>query len=123
LSDGYLFCIVEDMAKRDVLGGLELQVLLALIRLGDEAYGVPIAATLAQFTGREVAVGSIYLTLDRLARKGLISSRRGEPTAVRGGRAKTYFKITPLGIKQARQARATLVGLWQGLSELEGDLR
>ena len=109
------------MAKRDVLGGLELQVLLALIRLGDEAYGVPIAATLAQYAGREVSVGSIYLTLERLARKGLISSRRGEPTAVRGGRAKTYFRITPLGIGQTRQTRATLVGLWQGLSELEGE--
>ena len=109
------------MAKRDVLGGLELQVLLALIRLGDEAYGVPIAATLAQHTGREVSVGSIYLALERLTRKGLIGSRRGEPTAVRGGRAKTYFRITPLGMRQARQTRATLVGLWQGLSELEGE--
>lgn len=104
----------------DLLGGLELLVLLALIRLGDEAYGVPIAGAIAEHSGREVAIGSVYVALGRLARKGLVKARRGEPTAVRGGRAKTYFRVTARGLRQAQRARAALTGLWQGLPELEG---
>ena len=111
------------MANNDLLGGLELLVLLALIRLGDEAYGVPIAATITQRSGREVALGSVYVALDRLAHKGLVKARRGEPTAVRGGRAKTYFRVTARGLRQARRARATLTGLWDGLPQLEGTTR
>ena len=108
------------MANNDLLGGLELLVLLALIRLGDEAYGVPIATAITQRSGREVALGSVYVALDRLAHKGLVKARRGEPTAVRGGRAKTYFRVTARGLRQARRARATLTGLWDGLPQLEG---
>lgn len=111
------------MAKRDLLGGLELLILLALLRLGDDAYGVPIAAAIERHSGREVALASVYLTLERLARKRLVASRRGEPTAVRGGRAKTYFRITARGIRQVRQTRATLTGLWDGVPQLEGSTR
>jgi DNA-binding PadR family transcriptional regulator len=119
----YFFSIVEYMAKRDLLGGLELLVLLALLRLGDEAYGVPIAAAIEHHSGREVALASVYLTLERLAGKGLVAARRGEPTAVRGGRAKTYFRITAQGVRQVRHTRATLTGLWDGIPQLEGDAR
>jgi PadR family transcriptional regulator len=108
------------MAAREFLGGFELLVLLALIRLGDDAYGVPISDAIEASSGREVAIGSVYITLDRLEVKGLISSRLGEPTAERGGRAKTYFRITPSGLRQVRQARRTLIKLWDGVPQFEG---
>src|SRR4029079_1691330 len=108
------------MAKREFLGGFELLVLLALMRLGDDAYGVPISDTIEESSGREVAIGSVYITLDRLEQKGLVSSRLGEPTAERGGRAKTYFHITAKGLREVRQARRTLMNLWQGVPQLEG---
>ena len=108
------------MARREFLGGFELLVLLALIRLGDEAYGVPIAHAIEESSGREVVQGSVYITLDRLERKGLVTSRLGEPTAERGGRAKTYFRVTARGLRAARQAQRTLVSLWNGVPQLEG---
>lgn len=108
------------MARREFLGGFELLVLLALVRLGDEAYGVPIAEAIEASSGREVALGSVYLTLERLERKGLVRSRLGEPTPERGGRAKTYFRATAHGIREARRTRDTLIGLWAGVPRLEG---
>ena len=106
------------MAKREFLGGFELLVLLALIRLDDEAYGVPIAQAIEESSGRDVALGSVYITLERLERKALVSSRLGEPTAERGGRAKTYFRITAKGLREVRQARQTYINLWQGVPQL-----
>ena len=108
------------MAQQVVLGGVELLVLLALIRLSDEAYGVPISDEIEATLGRSVSVGSVYITLDRLERKGLVSSRLGEPTAERGGRAKTYFRPTAKGLREVRLARRTLMRLWQGLPQLAG---
>ena len=108
------------MPKNGVLGGLELLVLLALIRLGDDAYGVPISNEIEASSGRSVSVGSVYITLDRLERKGLVSSRLGESTAERGGRAKTYFRPTAKGLREVRLARRTLMRLWQGVPQLEG---
>lgn len=108
------------MPKREFLGGFELLVLLALIRLGDEAYGVPIADAIEASSGREVAIGSVYITLDRLEHKGLVTSRLGEPTAERGGRAKTYFKVTAKGLREVRQAQRTLTTLWKGVPQLHG---
>ena len=107
------------MAKRDV-GGFELQVLLAVMRLGDHAYGVPIADTIEAASGREVAAGAIYITLDRLESKGFVTSRLGESTPERGGRAKTYFQITAKGLREVRQARKTLMNLWHGVPQLQG---
>jgi PadR family transcriptional regulator, regulatory protein PadR len=109
------------MAK-DMLGGFELQVLLAVMRLGDEAYGVPIADTIEEASGREVAAGSIYITLDRLESKGLVTSRLGESTPERGGRAKTYFHVTGKGVQAVRAAQQTLVRLWSGVPQLKRDL-
>jgi DNA-binding PadR family transcriptional regulator len=108
------------MAKREFLGGFELLVLLALIRLADEAYGVPISEAIEGSSGKEVALGSVYVTLERLENKGLVSSRLGEPTAERGGRAKTYFKVTAKGLREVRQAQRTLKNLWRGVPQLEG---
>jgi DNA-binding PadR family transcriptional regulator len=108
------------MARREFLGGFELLVLLAVIRTGDEAYGVPIADAIAESSGREVAQGSVYITLDRLERKGLVTSRTGDPTAERGGRAKTYFRVTSKGLREVRAARQTLMQLWDRVPQLEG---
>jgi PadR family transcriptional regulator PadR len=91
------------MAKRGFLGGFELLVLLALIRLGDDAYGVPISEAIEESSGREVALGSVYITLERLEQKGLVSAKLGEPTAERGGRAKTYFHVTAKGLREVRR--------------------
>ena len=74
------------MPRREFIGGFELLVLLALVRLGEEAYGVTIGRAIGESSGREVAIGSVYITLERLERKGLVSSRLGEPTAERAAR-------------------------------------
>ena len=110
------------MAKREFLGGFELLVLLALMRLGEDAYGVPISEAIEESSGREVAIGSVYITLERLEQKGLVSSRLGEPTAERGGRAKTYFRVTANGLRAVRQAQRTLVNLWNGVPQLRGGI-
>lgn len=109
------------MARQTVLGGVELLVLLALMRLGDDAYGVPISNEIEASCGRSVSVGSIYITLGRLERKGLVVSRLGAPTAERGGRAKTYFSPTADGLREARLSRGALMRLWNGVPQLEGD--
>jgi PadR family transcriptional regulator, regulatory protein PadR len=118
---GYLFIIVEQMSRRDYLGNLELMVLLALIRLGEDAYGVPISREIEERSGREVALGSVYATLERLEEKGLVSSDLGEPTPERGGRAKKYFRVTPRGLREVRETQRALKRLWHGLRQLEGE--
>lgn len=105
------------------LGGFELLVLLSLIRLGDGAYGVSIANAIEESSGRTVSLGSVYLTLERLEKKGFVRSALGEATAVRGGRAKTYFRITAKGLKEARETHRTLTGLWRGVPQLAGGSR
>ena len=106
--------------SREVLGNFELMIMLALIRLGEDAYGVPISKTLQESMGREVPLGSVYAALERLEEKGLVSSRIGEPTPERGGRAKRYFRVTAKGLREVRTARGTLIKLWQGIPALEG---
>src|SRR3984893_2159613 len=108
------------MRKREFLGGCELLGLLALIRLGDDASGVPRSEAIEENSGREVALGRVYITLERLEQKGLVSSRLGESTPERGGRAKTYFRTTAKGLREVRQARRTLTRLWKGVPQLEG---
>lgn len=108
------------MPSRSQLGEFELIVLLALLRLGDDAYGVPIARVIEESTGREVGIGSVYAALERLEQKGLVASRLGEPTPERGGRAKRYFRVTKAGLQQVRKTQKALVALWQGLPQLEG---
>src|SRR5262245_48410834 len=108
------------MARQNFIGGFELLVLIALVRLGDQAYGVPIARAIEESSGRDVAIGSVYITLGRLERKGYVASRLGDPTAARGGRAKMYFRATARGLREARQAQRTLTSLWRGVSSLKG---
>ena len=107
------------MRHRDI-GNFELMVMLALIRLGDNAYGVPISHEIEKRSGREVAIGSVYAALERLEGKGLVTSELGEATAERGGRAKRYFHVTSKGLKEVRETQRALMKLWKGLPELEG---
>lgn len=94
--------------------------MLAVLRLGREAYGVPIGAEIADRTGREMLLSSVYATLELLERKGLVLSRLGEATSKRGGRAKTYFRLTAEGLQEVREAQRGLRALSDGLPELEG---
>jgi len=95
-------------------------VILVLIRLGDNAYGVPISEELGKRTGRDVATGSVYAALERLEDKGFVTSELGEATPERGGRAKKYFHVTARGLKEVRETQRALTKLWQGLPELLG---
>jgi PadR family transcriptional regulator, regulatory protein PadR len=108
------------MANPNAISNFELMVLLALIRLGDEAYGVPISQKIEEHSGHDVALGSIYAALDRLQARGFVSSSVGDPTPERGGRAKKYFKITGRGTKVVQETQRTLISLWKGLPKLEG---
>jgi PadR family transcriptional regulator, regulatory protein PadR len=113
---------MEDMRKREYLGQLELMVLLAVIRPSEDAYGVLISREIAEKSGREVALASVYAALERLEKKGLLTSTLGEPTAERGGRARTYFKPTAAGLREARDAHGTLLRLSSGLSFSKGEI-
>jgi len=108
------------MRHRDYLGSFELMVLLSLIRLGEDAYGVPISREIEAQAGREVALASVYAALQRLETKGLVKSWLGETTPERGGRAKKHFAITAKGLREARQTHRSLTQLWTGLPQFEG---
>lgn len=101
----------------DLPSDFEQQVLLAVWRLGDEAYGTPVRAELEERTGREVSQGAVYTTLVRLEKKGMLRSRMSDPTPVRGGKAKRFFHITEAGRAGAEAARATMDRLWDGLPD------
>ncbi len=106
--------------SRESLGHFELLVLLALIQTGEDAYGVPIARTIEQTSGKPVVLASVYNTLERLEEKGWVRSSVGEPTAERGGRAKRYFSITAAGMREVKAAKKTLTVLWRGIPAHEG---
>jgi PadR family transcriptional regulator PadR len=106
--------MASQMDGNDRLGRFEEIVILALARLRENAYGVPIRREIAERTGRDVSFGAVYTTLERLERKGYVSSRTGEPTRERGGRAKRYFRIEAPGIRalnETREAIASMAGL------------
>ena len=107
------------MAARSYLGEMELMVLLAVVRLGDEAYGVPISKGLLTFVGRDVSLGSIYAAFDRIEDKGFVTSFLGDPTPERGGRAKRYFRVTPAGLRTLRATRTALTKLWTGIRSFD----
>jgi DNA-binding PadR family transcriptional regulator len=94
------------------LGRFEELVLLALVRLREDAsYGVPIRREIAERTGRDVSFGAVYTTLERLARKGYVSSRLGDPTPERGGRAKRYFRIEAPGITALNESQGMITSM------------
>jgi|SRR5437867_2592034 len=106
--------------SREALGNFELMVLLAILRVGKDAYGVPISEALEKSGGKQVLLASVYAALDRLETKGLITSALGDPTPERGGRAKRYFRLTGTGLREVRSAQRTLINLWTNLPALDG---
>jgi PadR family transcriptional regulator len=109
------------MTERNYLGELELMILLTVVSLGEEAYGVPISREIGRHLGRDVSLGSVYAALERLAAKGLVSSRLGDPTPERGGKARRYFRVTKAGMKQMQETRRVLQRMWRSLPELRGE--
>ena len=97
------------------LGEFEHLVLLAILRLGDEAYAVPIREEIEGRTERPVARGALYTALDRLEDKGYVRSRMSQPLPERGGRSRRFFSVTPAGLSAVRSSRRSLLRLWQGL--------
>ena len=103
------------MPQTTALGEFEQVVLLAILRLGDDAYGVTIRREIAVCTERDPAPGALYTTLDRLEEKGLATSRYGDPTPERGGRARRYFTVTARGVRAVAQAQRAYQRLLRGL--------
>ncbi|HXT30128.1 MAG TPA: PadR family transcriptional regulator [Vicinamibacterales bacterium] len=104
---------------RSLLTDFELMILLATLRVGDDAYGVQIAREIERISGRKVLLGAAYAALDRLERNELVTSTVGNPTAERGGRAKRFFRVTPRGLRAVKETRQALVALWQDLPQLK----
>lgn len=110
------------MRKHTYLGEFELMILLTILRLGEEVYGVPLSRELSAIRGGDVSLGSVYAALDRLELKGLIASSLGDPSPERGGRAKRYFRVTEDGLRAVRETRRTLSRLWKSLPVTREDL-
>ena len=105
LHQSHLFIIVEEMSRRGHFGEWELMVLLVLMRLGEDAYGVPICRQIEAQTGREVPVGSVYATLERLEEKGFVSSELGnQPRSVVAGQRSTFG--SPLTVSEKSVERS-----------------
>ena len=97
------------------LGEFEQLVLLALLRLGPEAYGVSVRREIETRAGRDVSISAVYTTLERLERKGLVRSRAGEPTAERGGRRRKHFELLPAGARALKLAHEAFTNMSAGL--------
>jgi PadR family transcriptional regulator len=115
-----LFYCVEQMSRGDLLGSLEYIVLLALVRLEDNAYGMTVRREIEERTGRSISIGAIYATLERLQTKGYVRSFVGEPTAERGGRAKRLFRIDAEGRRALRTTQETMQKMTAGLKKQWG---
>lgn len=100
---------------REALGEFEQMVLLAILQLEGEVYGVPIVDEIERRTGRAVAPAAVYVTLRRLEQKGLLSSWMGEPTAERGGKARRCVQVTRAGLESLRESRQAIDQMWKGL--------
>jgi PadR family transcriptional regulator PadR len=97
------------------LGTFEQLLLLALVRLGDDTYGVPIRAEIERRTGRAMSPGAIYTALDRLERRGLVRSTLGEPTAERGGKRKRLYRMTASGARAIAAVHGQIAEMARGL--------
>lgn len=104
------------MAQDKFIGELEQMVLLSVLQLKAEAYGTRIRQYLADAVDRDLSIGALYTTLERLEQKGLLTGRLGEATAERGGRAKKYFAVTAEGQQALNRSKQALDQLWQGLA-------
>lgn len=100
---------------RPPLGEFEQVVLLAVLRLEEGAYAVPVRREIEKRTRRSVARGALYVTLERLEDKGYLESRLADPTPERGGRAKRFYRVRPAGLAALRQSWAAWRSMWEGL--------
>jgi PadR family transcriptional regulator PadR len=107
------------MAGRDYLGEFEHIVVLALLRLEERAYGVTVRQEIELRTRREVSIGAVYATLDRLEAKGYVKSSRGDPTPERGGRSKRFFRVTAKGVTAVNRTQRALRSMSEGLGLIE----
>ena len=105
----------------DSLTNSELLVMSAVLRLGNKVYGVPIVQELDRNRHR-MSVATVYVALGRLEERGLVTSTMGEATPERGGRAKRYFRVTAKGVREVRALQQTLVQLWRGVPQLQGEM-
>ncbi len=101
--------------SQDFLGEFEQMVLLSVLRIGPHAYGLAIRDELASVAGRTPSSGSLYTTLDRMEKKGLLESSAGETTQARGGRPRRYLRVTPEGRAMLATSRHRLMALWDGI--------
>lgn len=100
----------------ELLGPFEQAVLLAIVQLREDAYGRAILKHVQERLGRAVAAGAAHATLSRLEKKGLVTSRLGSGTPIRGGRSRRYYRATPAGVRALNDARAAVRDLWRGLT-------
>lgn len=110
-----MFYYVETVAKGDYLGEFEQIVLVALLRLGRNAYGMAVRREIEERTGRQVSIGAVYATLERLEAKGYVGSFAGEPTPERGGRAKRFFRIETDGRRALKESQESMRKMMAGL--------
>src|SRR5437868_15000400 len=103
------------MSGRDYLGEFEHLVILALLRLDDRAYGVTVRQEIELRAERDVSIGAVYATLDRLESKGYVKSHYGEPTPERGGRSKRFFRVTARGMAAVNRTQRALHSMTEGL--------
>jgi DNA-binding PadR family transcriptional regulator len=105
------------MGRSGYLGEFEQMLLLAVLRLRDDAYGARLMEELEATVGRRVSRGSVYVTLDRLEEKGWLASEMSDPRSERGGRPRRVVAVTPEGLQQLKRSREALLALWNGLEE------
>ena len=103
------------MSRAEALGEFEQLVLLAIVRRAPQAYGSTIRHEIEDRTGRSIAIGALYTALERLERKGFVSSVMADPTPQRGGRAKRYFQLRPSGAAALKRSRDALARMWAGV--------
>jgi len=106
------------MSRRDYLGEFEHLIVLAVLRLPDQAYGVTVRQEIENRTRREVSIGAVYATLDRLEAKGYVKSHLGDPTPERGGRSKRFFEVTAKGLSAVNRTQRALESMSKGLDAI-----
>ena len=109
------------MPRTPVLGEFEQLVLLALVRLGADAYGATVSIEIEQQTGRPVSISAVHTTLDRLEEKGFVRSRLGEPTPQRGGKRKRHYVVQPFGLRTLQSSIRALKRMTDGIDDLLGE--
>ena len=116
----YLFYLVKQMKRGELLGSLEQIILLALMRLDGNAHGMIVRREIEKRTGRNISIGAVYATLERLETKGYVSSFTGEPTPERGGRAKRIFRVEAAGKRALQISEQTIRSMTAGLRDRWG---